>query len=1059
MVELIDVSEKIPKFVPITRNKDGSFNIPKEIKTPEHIPLTRNEDGTFSVSKAQDDNDDFIAGFLNKEEIKINENAFDDIKTSTVLEETVATFEKQAAFLGLIANAYDLVSDEDVASFIAERSTALHNAQLHAPEYVKRFQRDFEAAEGFFESAGVMLANPRALGRLVVTQTPNSVLPLTIGLTGGVIGSSVPLVGSIIGFAGGTFIGGSIVEIGAWIDQRIQEKGVNMADPEEILKVLQDDVFMKEILREAEKKGLSTAAVDTLFTLFGGRLLAGAKRGVVSKVGRFAGDVSIESIGEAAGEAAGQVAATGEIEGKEVALEGVAGFGQSTGQVIALSSFRKALGKEKIKKEEKIGKEKEEAKKPTEVLMKDLEKRFKEKEAEAKRTPEQRVKRKEALAKAVEKKEQKETLKKIEAGSKPLVEKPTVRAGGVEGQLNTIDKFQNTLAQAFNTVKKKFIAITPMNVVFDLMDTATKPFTGINFMTFKRPIDIANRERATQKAKVEDPILEFRDKAKLSGTSFRKILVIATLQQEKGRQKLLRSFTEKELDAAEAKGLTEDEQTMLDMMRKEFEKLKPQLIKIMKEVYGKDFKEVRDFFPMLTDFEAMENTEIQNMFGDDAPLLDLIIPERKPSTKEVSTKFLSERVGGAIPIQLNALSVFIKHVDNATYLINMGKEIQELLELAKTDAYKSAVGSIGQDQVMNWLKLMARRGGAENGSIGSLDWLRKNVGVAVLGYKLSTILIQPTALLDGATIIGGYAFKGAKNVLFNSEWRKFIRENFVEIQIRVADDPAFAAFMENIVDETIIDKIKKNAFWGVRKMDGITASAIAAGAYEKIVTEKGDVVDFSKPDQEAIIEAELIVSRSQASAQFKDVPAAVSQGAFTGNVSVDKLIFQFQTFMLGRFSLVTHALLKQGLRPTQENVNLVTYLTLALIAEVFIRRGSEEIIAALAGDEPDEPLSDVFFEKLIAEAIGSVPVVAQAVNAVRYKQVPIPVISFAQQGIERAGLSIKTKDDKKKLIQAARAITILSGVIGGVPGTSQIDQIIGKIFKENKKKKTIGRFK
>lgn len=1056
-------STNFPKFVPVTRNKDGSFNIQGNVN-PDTVGLTRNQDGSFSVTN--DRRDDLEGKQTNKQQIKIDEEAFDD-KASTVFEETKATFDKQAAMFGLVANAYGLVSDQETAQFVADHSIALHNAQLHAPKYVKRFQKEFEDAQGFFESAGVILSNPRAIGRLVVTQTPNSVAPLAMGFAGAGIGSAVPLVGSILGFAGGTFVGSSIVEIGAWIDQQLQKKGINTSDPEQLLQVLRDDEFMVSITREAEKKGLSTAAVDTLFTLFGGKLLAGAGKGIVKKGVRFAGDVGIESVGEAAGEAAGQAAATGKIEGKEVALEGIAGLGQSSGQAIALSTLRKATGKEPAITEEKVeektdGQKEEKETKDTKVsgdlkeTIEDVEESLKKRE----KTPEQKSK---AKAKAEEKKQFKETINNLQEGSTPLVNESEVKTPGIEGKLSKADKFQNTLAQGFNGIKKRFIALHPMDVVFDKMDKGAA-FTGINFRTFKRPIDLANKKRATQVAAIKDPILKLHAEKKFDVSNYTRILVWATLKQDEsagnnnGRGKLLRSFEEVDIDKIQNEGLTQDETEMLKLMQSKFEILKPQLKQVMKEVYGKDFKEVEDFFPMLTDFDAMETTEIQNLFGGDAKLLqDLIVPERKPKAKEVSTKPFKERVGGKVPIKTNALVAFLQHVDNATYLINMGKDITNLIEIASTEEYRQAVGSIGQESVLNWLRLLARRGGAEGGRIGALDWLRNNVGVAVLGYKLSTILIQPTALLDGAGIIGGYAFKGAVNTWgFSAKqkaWRKFVKDNSVEIQLRVADDPAFAAFMDDVLDDSIMGQIKKHAFTGVRFLDSLTATAIAAGAYEKVVTEKGGKVDFANPDADAFTEAELIVRRSQASGQFKDLPAVSSQGAFTGNVSVDKLIFQFQTFMLGRASIVSQVIGKPDSKAT---ALIATYLTAALIAEVLVRRGVEEIFSQLTGDEPDEPLEDVFFKKLALEAVGAIPVVSQGVNAIRYKQVPIPVLSLAQQGVTRAGLTISTKDDKKQLVQAARAITELAGVIGGVPGASQIDQIIGKVFKDKKKSRRRG---
>jgi hypothetical protein len=247
------------------------------------IPITENFDNTNSliISDKRDKGfDPSKLRLVDQTQAKLNEEAFDDVKTedekaSTALQEAVATFEKQGAFLGLLANGLGLIDDESVAPFVAERSKALHKAQQNAPEYVKRFQKEFESAKGFWESAGVVISNPRAIGRLIVTQTPNSALPLALGLAGGTAGSVVPFVGNIAGFATGTFTGGAMVETGAWIDQEIQKRGIDITDPDEVLKILKNDKFMKEIIAEAGRKGLSTAAVDTLFTLFGGRLLSG----------------------------------------------------------------------------------------------------------------------------------------------------------------------------------------------------------------------------------------------------------------------------------------------------------------------------------------------------------------------------------------------------------------------------------------------------------------------------------------------------------------------------------------------------------------------------------------------------------------------------------------------------------------------------------------------------------------------------------------------------------------------------------------------------------------
>jgi hypothetical protein len=397
------------------------------------------------------------------------------------------------------------------------------------------------------------------------------------------------------------------------------------------------------------------------------------------------------------------------------------------------------------------------------------------------------------------------------------------------------------------------------------------------------------------------------------------------------------------------------------------------------------------------------------------------------------------------------------YVNKANYLIHLGKNIEKLRKVAKAKEYREAVGRLGQEITLDWLNSMARHGGALGNRIPIFDWFRKNIGMAVLGYKLSTIAIQPTALLDGAAVIGHHAFTGLKEVTIGSsskQWRKFLTDNFVEVRIRAGDDPGFAAYMRSDEGEGVLGAVKHGAFWSIRKVDGITASAIAAGAYIKEVKEKGGVVDLTKPDADAILEAETVVRRTQGSGLSKDLPSAISQGKFTGNTSVDKMMFQFQTFLLTRFALVQRVFSEQGLnlKPTKETINALTFLTLALFAEVFVRRGVEELIALGTGDEPDEPLKDVFFEKLLREALQGTPIVGQAVSAFKFQQVPIPVITFAQQGLRRANIAWDSKAGKKRRLELARAIFIFSGIFGVAPGASQVDQLLDGILDAEKKK-------
>jgi len=270
---------------------------------------------------------------------------------------------------------------------------------------------------------------------------------------------------------------------------------------------------------------------------------------------------------------------------------------------------------------------------------------------------------------------------------------------------------------------------------------------------------------------------------------------------------------------------------------------------------------------------------------------------------------------------------------------------------------------------------------------------------------------------------------------------------------------------------------------------------IAAGAYEKTVREKGGVVDFNNVDEDAVIEAELIVRRSQASGEILDLPSAMSRGGLTGNVSIDKAFTQFQTFILGRASIGTQLLAKNGLKPTKEMRRMVGYMVLVFMSEGMVRYGASELIKMLTGDGFDDDL-DEMAEKIIGRSIGeatsSIPIAGQIIKSVNYSAKPkdvyeefgrlstgdsrseilggdfaitlaknlfdagvglTPVTSLGRKGVteiyEGVGkhLSGFESGANEKILKGGIK---LGGLVGGLPGAAQIEQVRKQL---NKKKK------
>lgn len=639
--------------------------------------------------------------------------------------------------------------------------------------------------------------------------------------------------------------------------------------------------------------------------------------------------------------------------------------------------------------------------------------------------------------KAVYEAKKESALNDLLIDSKPVNSKDIIRPE-IGKELSQEEVGKNRLAKVINTAQAIDLSITPMDVIFDVLD-GNKGYTGANYNIFKKTIDVAFSEYLRKKFDIQEDIVDLANKLEMKESDFEKIGFYAAKNQEGGIKKLESlGFSEKEIDSVK---LDEKQEKLYSAMRRKLDDMRPEIAEVMRTVYNEELGTVKNYFPFMTDFESMSDFEIRERFGNnvqqfgDAP------------RKNVEKGFTLKRVGGKQKIKLNAMEIFLRHVDNATYLTTVGRETKWLGEIAKTEEYKSAVGDKGQEMVVDWVDTVARKGKMAGERVEFLDVLRKNVGLATLGFKLSSVLIQPTSLMDGAALVGGEVFEGAKNIATDKAWREFVLNNMPEVKARVGDDPAYMDFGGN----TVIDKAGKVAFWALQQMDGITASSVATGAYIKFMRSKGLEIDLENPNSDAVEYAQRMVRRTQASAFFKDAPQAISRGKLTGNRSLDRLLLQFQTFMLNRWSFIKHDGYAIGIKGDNkaQALNIMAYMVLASIAETGFRGLSKELIDLITPGEDDDKESDGITKQVVMNLLGNVPFVSQFMGAISYGSIPVPSIQFARKAFDRLQAFSRSKSPEAKTKNLARALTLLSG-LAGVPGTVQADSIIGDIGKSRK---------
>jgi len=326
------------------------------------------------------------------ENLKGLEDSFSTIgkTSSSTVDEILAMTEKQAAYAGLIMLGYgpDGQDIDAMAQFIADRNRPMADVQANAPEYQKNFQKRMSEADGWLESAGVILTSPRAVARSTAANLPNMILPslasvggAKIGAIGGAsigagvataLGQAGPQVatpeevvtvpagaaigGTIGGISGGVtggFAGGTILEVAAWIDQELSDSGIDVTDPKAIAEKFRDTDFISAVKNRAEAKGLTTAGIDALWNAtFAGRFAKGmvpvgkiatkeGAKALTKNVGKAATDIGVGAVGESVSEAGGQLAATGKVDAGDVLLEGFSSLGQSAFDTKMYSDIRK----------------------------------------------------------------------------------------------------------------------------------------------------------------------------------------------------------------------------------------------------------------------------------------------------------------------------------------------------------------------------------------------------------------------------------------------------------------------------------------------------------------------------------------------------------------------------------------------------------------------------------------------------------------------------------------------------------------------------------------------
>lgn len=622
----------------------------------------------------------------------------------------------------------------------------------------------------------------------------------------------------------------------------------------------------------------------------------------------------------------------------------------------------------------------------------------------------------------------------------------------------------NMLRKAYNLGQRVKFSITPIDVFFDMMD-GMQNYSGANYRIFKARIDSNFQNYLDESARMKEETVK---KGKgLNRKNFERIGVHAIAAQEDGMEKLANlGFSPEQIKSIK---LTPQENEFYKWMRKTLDETRPRIAETMRNVYNADLGEVKNYFPFMTDFELANEEDL------DRRMAQQIMGFRK---KNPEMGFTQKRVGtGDQKVNIDALDVFSRHMDDVAYLNNVGPTTKYLGEMANTEQYKQLAGDFGTRMVRDWIDTLARKGGVVGGQqIAVLDKLRSNIGAATLAFKLSSTLVQITPLLEGATLIGTHAFTGGINFSLSPAWRHFVLKNMPEIRERGGDDPALNEFVKGGAIRTGMEKMKEMGFWTLKKLDEWAAGGVAAGALEKFFNDKGIdifvknstlvfnprkgiVADIPKLLEEAKAYAQRVVRRTQASPFFKDVPMAITRGMLTGNRSFDRALFQFQNFALNQYSLLAYEGGRAGVLNGKPGVSLSvwTWTILAIMATAGIRIGLDQLKAEIIGEKhrKKKDLEQELIKQSVQELLSRVPFLSQAMSLVTWGSMPLPAFEAVRRfGQGAAGVyGYYDKDNKllhgkkKPFQKAATAAVTAAAQVAGVPGAVEAGDFVRRSLK------------
>lgn len=449
------------------------------------------------------------------------------------------------------------------------------------------------------------------------------------------------------------------------------------------------------------------------------------------------------------------------------------------------------------------------------------------------------------------------------------------------------------------------------------------------------------------------------------------------------------------------------------------------------------FPEVQNYFPI-----KYVNEDIS------IPVPTMIMQDRY-RTKQAEQGFTVSRTPGVQKVpRIDFLAVAEEAINAQEWYINIQPVLDIHAALIRTPEFKLAAGQLASNWWKDQIDIVARRGWSASAKSNPMFRMaRMNINQAVLGYKLTTVLMQPFAVFDAmAYATSRWGLEAGKDILvgFGGSWvnpqaaMAYVRAN-PALNLRQAGEIAIEETMEDIKGKKgAYTAYKKYAMSGIRVTDILTAAGVQKGFLN--ILEKQGITGA-----EAEAEAEFLMNLTNGSSEVTARPHVLARGEGA------RMWLTFQSFFLNRWGILTHDLIKSGYSGNWSRKATALMGLAIMMAGGLAEDKTRELLGLLMGGKED---TEGFWKKVFLFVPRQLPAIGGLFEKWGKAEPPlIQTIGKGAKGISQIGAG-KPIAGIESLAESILAVGF--GVPGTIQGFDLLDAAVLDDIKKSESKKKKG---